>query len=137
MLATQGKIPLDDSDEGTLSQHCIPLVADLTSALLDTIKTLQAVIAEAEQANVTEEEFQAVQSTLVATHTPLPADVAGGGDTDAIRVEERSSINLTRPNDDHLEMVLLFSYRMFIIDIFVQCLHCMWLQNVVEMDDWA
>ena len=105
MLATQGKIPLDDTEEGPLSHQCIPSTADLTTALPATVQIVQAVIAESEQANVTDEQFQAVQSTLVANQTPLAADVAGGGDVAAIRVEERSSIDLTTRNDDHLETV--------------------------------
>ena len=87
--------------------------ADLTTALPATVQIVQAVIAESEQANVTDKQFQAVQSTLVANQTPLAADVARGGDVAAIRVEERLSIDLTTRNDDHLETVRYYFLSTF------------------------
>ena len=92
---------------------CIPSTADLTSALPATVEIVQAVIAESEQASVTEEEFQEVQRRLVENQTPLPANVAGGGDAAPIRVEERSSIDLTTRNDDHLETVWYYLLSTF------------------------
>ena len=45
----------------------------------------------------------------MAGQVPVPNDVAGGGDTEPIRVEERSTIDLSKPNDDHLETVIILS----------------------------